>query len=1473
MQNVYSGYQPNVGNQFALNSGCWNPGVQQACNLFLGPPMFGPMMGMSMLNDFSMMLMNQLLMNFMQGGMPHASHCPCHQGTGLYQPYQNMPYGPRPQVPHHHPHQHNHNHQPRVPFPRPQLQHPDHHHHEHGGPQKKSSQHPARPSARPQEQAAPTKPKAPAPQTRSKTYDPTKDAGALEKAMNGGMLGLGTDEETIMKTLRGKSKEEIELLKKNYKDHYGKDLDQQLKKELNSKELARAQDLMKGKTEKADAQRLKEATSGLGDDEEAIYETLKGKTPEQREVLKKEYKQLTGRDLNSTLKSRLSKSEYQRASSLLEGNNAKADAAKLKDALSGLGDDEEAVYQTLRGKSDEERAAIKKEYKQLTGQELSDRMTARLSKSEQNQALGLLEGNSAKADAAKLHDAMDGLGTNEKAIFSTLEGKSAEERAAITKAYKQQYGVDLEKQFAKEMGGNDLKRAGSLLKQGEVSDSLKLRHAMEGIGTDESAVKEVLQGKSKEEIAQIRASYKRETGRDLEKDLKSELGGRDQFDAMQALKGRPTSIDEAMQRMDERHAFERDGLGNKISNSVMDTVNDKGELLDKNHARATEQYDAYKKAVAEGRTSDAAAAKDRLQQLLGYTDLDVTSYQESKDAVADTAGTIAATAAATAVIVGTAGTGTPLVATALAAAGAGAGARAVTTSAVAGSGYDMQNLAADAAVGAVDGATTVLGAGAGRAAASSLQAARGAAKTGRVASLAVEGAVDGVVGGAAGGAASEALRDETWSNGLGEGLKRVGVAGGLVASVGAVAGGGTGAIGGAAPAVVRGGKKAIETAGELGQKGRAVARELGHQGRQALGELGDAGRRALNSYKEFDAKAQEAIRNAFKNGDPSNLTGKARDFYERVKGSETLKGFREQLNGGGLEKLKETGRKAWGQLEELDTRAKDAIRKAIQTGDDSNLTGKARELWDKAKQSGGDAVDDLKAKLDDAKIKAEQDAKVKAQQDAKLKADQDAKIKAQQDAKLKAEQEAKLKAQEEARLKAKDPDFKIRQEVDGFANRDVHRMMSSSPKFKELSATEQLDLLKMADRHQPDAGFFRRLFRGDRPSTAQQNLRKLLDEGKMLQKGMEGESLLKNLQDLEQTKMPKVLNPRRIFDETLDTIANPGKITQETKATCSATAIQYIHAKTDPSDYVRVMAGLADESGEATLRTGKVLHRNATGLNPDNSGRRHTDRLYQSSAMDHSNEGRLRYDNKADAHFDHEGKEIHGGLTPDQSDVLARDILGGARLVESYRGEVTPEARELFIQRLKKQIAETDEDFHVGMKWGEEGDMHALHAVSAYDVDDKYVYVRNPWGKSDSGQGPVAREMLDGEGRSRIKHDEFFSRLKGYKYKPLLEGDKLRHNVAGVHEAMSIESVPKGQKWMSEEFLGPRTQQLFPGLDVSKVPKGERINFYMDVHQGLYNAANHPAGDLADLTRRIKSYGIDYDPRAAILNFENVKLN
>jgi hypothetical protein len=94
------------------------------------------------------------------------------------------------------------------------------------------------------------------------------------------------------------------------------------------------------------------------------------------------------------------------------------------------------------------------------------------------------------------------------------------------------------------------------------------------------------------------------------------------------LRGRATTLDEALACMNERYEYER-GDENAVGNFVMDALSDKGERV-------------------------------RLGELLGYANDDVGTHQDAKDSAADGAGTVAETAAATAVVVGSGGTATAL---------------------------------------------------------------------------------------------------------------------------------------------------------------------------------------------------------------------------------------------------------------------------------------------------------------------------------------------------------------------------------------------------------------------------------------------------------------------------------------------------------------------------------------------------------------------------------------------------------------------------------------------------------------------------------------------------------------------------------------------------------------------------------------------------------------------------------------------
>lgn len=703
----------------------------------------------------------------------------------------------------------------------------------------------------------PAAPSKPAP----KAYDPNKDANSLYSAMHGGLLGAGTDEAALFKALDGKSKDQIDKLAANYKDHYGRDLKADIKSELSGKDLQRADALLKGNQAAADATSIRQGVGTLWNDDKQIHQALEGKTAEQRAAIASEYKKQTGKELKSELTREMSGTDRDQAMALLDGNNAKADAAKLQRAMKGMGTDEAAIMETLRGKSKEEREAITKEFKaEYKGPDLNKRLEGELGGAELDQARALLKGDNAAADAAQLkhamHGGLTGLGTDKDAIDSALEGKSAQQREDILKAYSK-YG-DLKQDLKGDLSGNDLQKSEALLERGKLSSAEELKFALEGLGTDEEAVKKALQGKSKQEIAEIRKEYGSLTrGANLDQALASDMDGRDLFDARQALKGRAETVDEAVVRANEVREFERGGESNEVSRGVMDFFSDKGKTLDTNTDRINESYSKFDRLVAEGRLDEAKAEKQRLQELTGFQNADVETYREAKDSAADTAGTIAATAAGVAVVVATAGTATPLVATVAMAAGAGAGARVVTSGLIQGEGYGLEAGLKDAGLGAIDGGTAIIGMGAaGSGAKAAVKAGQEGAEVaarqalkgggelitnqavsnstelivrqaGEGAGQAVinkaqerlviqgagdildtqgkqwaktrltQGVKDGALGGSIGAGGSTALNDETWDHGLEAGLSRVGAATVLGAGVGGVAGGAFSGRGGA----------------------------------------------------------------------------------------------------------------------------------------------------------------------------------------------------------------------------------------------------------------------------------------------------------------------------------------------------------------------------------------------------------------------------------------------------------------------------------------------------------------------------------------------------------------------------------------------------------------------------------------------------------------------------------------------------
>src|SRR5262249_55861685 len=154
---------------------------------------------------------------------------------------------------------------------------------------------------------------------------------------------------------------------------------------------------------------------------------------------------------------------------------------------------------TLQQMSPEERAAAAK------NPDLVNQLTSKLSGSDRDRAMALLRGDTSSDDAARVSTMLNGFfGADKKGIRQFLDGKSGGDIQKIRDAFKQQPGKDFDQEVLGKYSGAERNVVSQLLQNGQAADADRLAMAMEGLGTDEQAIKDVLQGKSAQQIDQIR---------------------------------------------------------------------------------------------------------------------------------------------------------------------------------------------------------------------------------------------------------------------------------------------------------------------------------------------------------------------------------------------------------------------------------------------------------------------------------------------------------------------------------------------------------------------------------------------------------------------------------------------------------------------------------------------------------------------------------------------------------------------------------------------------------------------------------------------------------------------------------------------------------------------------------------------------------------------------------------------------------
>lgn len=132
---------------------------------------------------------------------------------------------------------------------------------------------------------------------------------------------------------------------------------------------------------------------------------------------------------------------------------------------------------------------------------------------------------SAEEDAAALRAAMKGFGTDEQAIIDILTARSNAQRQAIKENFLREYGRDLIEDLKSELGGKFEDVIVGLMLTPVQYLCKQLHKAMAGMGTNESALVEILCTKTNEEMAEIVTCYESMYDRPLAEHMCSETSG------------------------------------------------------------------------------------------------------------------------------------------------------------------------------------------------------------------------------------------------------------------------------------------------------------------------------------------------------------------------------------------------------------------------------------------------------------------------------------------------------------------------------------------------------------------------------------------------------------------------------------------------------------------------------------------------------------------------------------------------------------------------------------------------------------------------------------------------------------------------------------------------------------------------------------------------------------------------------------
>jgi outer membrane protein OmpA-like peptidoglycan-associated protein len=289
------------------------------------------------------------------------------------------------------------------------------------------------------------------------------------------------------------------------------------------------------------AQKLHEALEAWNDDEVQIHKILSQLDAKGQKQLADYYRGEYDIDLDEHLASELGGKDLEVAQKLRAGAvTGTEEAVQINRSIEGLGTVESGVRAALKEKTPEQMQAMAEEYQRLYGESLEVALRGDLSGQELQDVLEKLNTDPMDKMAADLYTSMDGLGTDEAALFTVLAKLDKSGQEKLSAAYKAKYGVELDSAIEGELEGQEL-AAAQKLRQGaspEMTAAVAIYKAAQEF-LDKSGVLAELTGKSPKEISAIASAYQDLFAKSLEEVLRESSVGQLQLrESLKLLEGK-----------------------------------------------------------------------------------------------------------------------------------------------------------------------------------------------------------------------------------------------------------------------------------------------------------------------------------------------------------------------------------------------------------------------------------------------------------------------------------------------------------------------------------------------------------------------------------------------------------------------------------------------------------------------------------------------------------------------------------------------------------------------------------------------------------------------------------------------------------------------------------------------------------------------------------------------------------------------